>query len=32
MFKNKTSYVMPDFLESTEDKLSDFCGVTKEAS
>ena len=32
MLKNKTSYVMPEVVESKEDKVSDSCDVTKEAS
>ncbi len=32
MLKNKTSYAMPEVLESKEDKVSDSCDVTKEAS
>ena len=32
MLKNKTAYVMPETLESKEDKVLDSCDVTKEAS
>ena len=32
MLKNKTSYAMPEVLECKEDKVSDSCDVTKEAS